>query len=249
MDPRPVEKSLFSETQLIGSSCADEDWSVRGAFRDVADYRQVDRFNHLREATPRCAAKVVNIHLVGVPVARFGAKPHPMSVTIRLNSQFGTGFHGTTSLALETLHSTLRGRVPRAVLDYGCGSGVLGIYLARSGAKRVYMADISRSAIQTARMNARLNACSRHLRFRVASCAEQLRVRNLDLIVSNVLAGTNLRNLRAFGNMLAEGGGLILSGIYAGELSRVAALARLHGLRRISSVARGGWLQLYLRKT
>lgn len=233
---------------MTGSLHGDEGWIVRGAFRAVADYRQVERFSHLYNGLPRRPPTVVNIDLVGVPAARFSVRPRPMSVTIQVNKQFGTGFHETTSLALQTLHSTLRGSVPKAAMDYGCGSGVLGIYLARSGARRVHMVDISRSAIQAARRNARLNACSPRLRFRLASYAGQLRERNLDLIVSNVLAEINLRNMRAFGEMLADGGGLILSGIYSGELERMSALARQYGLRRISSVARGGWQQLYLRK-
>lgn len=44
------------------------------------------------------------------------------------------------------------------VLDLGCGYGVVGIYAAlQIGAQRVSMSDISETAVETARENARLN--------------------------------------------------------------------------------------------
>jgi ribosomal protein L11 methyltransferase len=68
---------------------------------------------------------------------------------------FGTGSHPTTRLCLEWLESHLRGG--EEVLDYGCGSGILGIAAALLGARRVHAVDIDPQALRATRENALRN--------------------------------------------------------------------------------------------
>ena len=60
---------------------------------------------------------------------------------------FGTGSHATTLLCLELL----LGRPPGAVLDLGCGSGVLAIAAARLGHAPVLACDDDPTAVEVAR--------------------------------------------------------------------------------------------------
>jgi len=68
---------------------------------------------------------------------------------------FGTGSHPTTRLCLEWLEAHLHGG--EEVLDYGCGSGILGIAAALLGAARVQAVDIDPQALRATRHNAQRN--------------------------------------------------------------------------------------------
>lgn len=67
---------------------------------------------------------------------------------------FGSGHHASTFLCLEELHKVdLEGNLRNKVcLDLGCGSGILGIAMAKMGAK-VDVCDIDEYAIEQTRKN------------------------------------------------------------------------------------------------
>jgi len=68
---------------------------------------------------------------------------------------FGTGTHPTTHLCLLWLLDNVNKDV--TVLDYGCGSGILGIAAKKIGAKKVFGVDIDDQAIKSSRDNAEIN--------------------------------------------------------------------------------------------
>jgi ribosomal protein L11 methyltransferase len=74
-------------------------------------------------------------------------------VVIDPGRAFGTGAHPTTRLALELLQEL----EPGALLDVGCGSGVLSIAAAKLGFGPVTGIDLDRAAIEATRTNAAVN--------------------------------------------------------------------------------------------
>jgi len=68
---------------------------------------------------------------------------------------FGTGTHATTHLCLIWLLKNIKKNV--TVLDYGCGSGILGIAAKKIGAKEVLGVDIDDQAIKSSQENAEIN--------------------------------------------------------------------------------------------
>ncbi len=109
--------------------------------------------------------------------------PDPAAISIAIDPglAFGTGSHATTRLLLRWLAGTLkRGD---CVLDYGCGSGILGIVAARLGARRVVGVDIDPQALLVAEENSAKNGVTVHF-FTPDSMPDQ----PADIVVANILA-------------------------------------------------------------
>lgn len=86
--------------------------------------------------------------------------PNPQAVNLKLDPglAFGTGNHASTFLCLQWLGKTdLKDKI---VVDYGCGSGILGVAALLLGAKKVYATDIDPQAVLATRQNAELNGIS-----------------------------------------------------------------------------------------
>jgi ribosomal protein L11 methyltransferase len=82
------------------------------------------------------------------------APADPEAVVVRLDPglAFGTGTHPTTALCLQMLDAMpLAGRT---LIDYGCGSGILGIAALKLGARRVAAVDLDPQALVATRENA-----------------------------------------------------------------------------------------------
>ena len=83
--------------------------------------------------------------------------PDPDAINILLDPglAFGAGTHPTTAMCLRALDADLP--PGQRVVDYGCGSGILGIAAARLGATAVLGVDNDPQAITASRDNARRN--------------------------------------------------------------------------------------------
>jgi ribosomal protein L11 methyltransferase len=75
------------------------------------------------------------------------------AVTIEPGRAFGTGAHASTRLCIELLAGVRRG----ALVDVGCGSGVIGLAAARLGFGPLAAVDIDPVAVEVARANAAAN--------------------------------------------------------------------------------------------
>lgn len=90
-------------------------------------------------------------------VPQWSTPPDVQSTNIILNPglAFGTGEHATTKLCLLLLRSLIKGG--ELFLDYGTGSGILGIAAIKFGAAMSVGVDIDPQAIKSAHQNAALN--------------------------------------------------------------------------------------------
>ncbi|MBC8022509.1 MAG: 50S ribosomal protein L11 methyltransferase [Burkholderiales bacterium] len=84
--------------------------------------------------------------------------PRPGDVNIMLDpgAAFGTGSHPTTRMCLAWLETNVRRG--DSVLDYGCGSGILGIAALKLGAASAAGVDVDPLALEAARYNSLRNA-------------------------------------------------------------------------------------------
>ncbi|MBL4623111.1 MAG: 50S ribosomal protein L11 methyltransferase [Immundisolibacteraceae bacterium] len=124
---------------------------------------------------------------------------------------FGTGNHATTSLCLDWLAE----HPPKGqkVIDYGCGSGVLGVAALCLGADQVLGVDIDPQALTATRNNAELNLVST----RMTTCGVDENTPSefggVNLLIANILYQPLTELAEDFAQMLVAGGDLVLSGL------------------------------------
>jgi len=129
---------------------------------------------------------------------------------------FGTGTHPTTALCLEWLDRIdLRGKT---VVDFGCGSGILGIAALLLGAARVWAIDHDPQAVAATRDNARANGVDQPLE---AGLSDAPAPQPADVVLANILAGTLIDLSPLLVDRVAPGGALVLSGILRNQADAV----------------------------
>jgi len=132
---------------------------------------------------------------------------------------FGTGTHPTTSLCLQWLDALDLNE--KLVVDFGCGSGILGIAALKLGAKYVHGIDIDPQALIASKDNAQRNQVEDRLAVYLPKNQPDLQA---DIVLANILAGP-LRELRqVITHYCRTGGKLVLSGILATQADEINQL-------------------------
>ncbi|MFA0810918.1 50S ribosomal protein L11 methyltransferase [Microbulbifer epialgicus] len=147
--------------------------------------------------------------------------PHPESVNLLLDPglAFGTGTHPTTYLCLQWLaQEPLQGK---SVIDFGCGSGILGIGTLLLGAERAIGTDIDPQALIASRDNAKRNGIDPK-RFPVY-LPEQMPQESVDVMLANILAGPLVELATELIKLTKVGGRICLSGILVSQAEQVKA--------------------------
>ena len=163
-------------------------------------------------------------------VPSWHAAPDPAAINIELDPgmAFGTGSHPTTRLCLEWLCEAVTPGC--SVLDYGCGSGILGIAAGLLGAGNVLGVDIDDKAIEAARDNAARNRVA----MQVQHSGEALD-RTFDVVVANILTNPLCVLAPAIAARVATGGRVALSGVLETQAGQV--IAAWQSLRKASAFA------------
>lgn len=144
--------------------------------------------------------------------------PDPDAVNIRLDPglAFGTGTHATTALCLGWLDTH---RVDDLnVIDFGCGSGILGIAAAMLKAKHVWAVDIDPQAVLATESNAILNKVDVLLTIGLSTEADLPQV---EVLLANILANPLKLLAKQFSEIVLPGGNIVLSGILATQADGV----------------------------
>ncbi|MCE9630287.1 MAG: 50S ribosomal protein L11 methyltransferase [Planctomycetia bacterium] len=158
---------------------------------------------------------------------------------------FGTGLHETTQLCLAALMRWRQGGGPLdCVLDFGSGSGILGIAAAVLGAGQVDSVEIDGWAHEAIRANASRNGVAECIR--VAGQLSETAA-GYDLVYANIVAAVLVAEAEAICWLVRRdaNGGLagcvVLSGLLAEEWPQVAeCYTRLLDLRPVMT-SMGDW--------
>lgn len=145
--------------------------------------------------------------------------PEPQAVNLLLDPglAFGTGTHPTTFLCLRWLAAQELKR--KSIIDYGCGSGILGVAALLLGAESATGIDIDPQALLATRENTMRNKLD-SARFPVYfpnKCPTQ----EVDVVVANILAGPLVELADDLSALLKQGGFICLSGVLASQYEAI----------------------------
>lgn len=171
-----------------------------------------------------------------VPSWHVAPDPNAINLVLDPGLAFGTGSHPTTRLCLEWLCE--HAKPGRTVLDYGCGSGILGIAAARLGAGPVLGVDIDDKALEAARDNAERN----HVEMLLAHTSKPL-LASFDLVVANILTNPLCVLAPLLSGRVGESGRIALSGVLEAQAQQVIDVYRPYIELKVGAIF-DGWARL-----
>lgn len=151
-------------------------------------------------------------------------QPDPNAVNLILDPglAFGTGTHPTTALCLKWLdEQDLSGKT---VVDYGCGSGILGIAALLLGAEKVYAIDNDPQALTATRDNAERNQIDANKV--ITLLPDEVGPIQADILIANILAQPLYALRDKMLSLLTAEGKLALSGVLDHQAAELNAYYR-----------------------
>src|ERR1700716_359838 len=256
LEPKPGEIRLWSDTLVRALFEESPDAGPLGAARNL-DRLATVLGPHVTQSARVIAVKSQDwerVWLSDWKSMRFGrrlwvcptadaAPDDPDAVVVRLDPgmAFGTGTHPTTALCLQILDSLpLTGR---SVVDYGCGSGILGIAALKLGAAHVWAVDLDPQALLATRENAGSNDVSA----RIDVQGVEGSLRPAYCVMANILAGPLIELAPTLTQACEPGGYLLLSGLLKTQAYAVKA-AYGAAFDMVQVVERDDWCCIYARR-
>lgn len=148
----------------------------------------------------------------------------PAAQTLKLDPglAFGTGTHPTTAMCIEWVvaHSCQ----DKQIIDYGCGSGVLGIAALLRGARHVHFVDIDPQALTATQNNLNNNAIGAD-QYQL-DLVRAFSAPAADILLANILSGPLIDLAPELSALTRPQGRICLSGVLAEQAEDVAAAYR-----------------------
>ncbi|MEK5325096.1 50S ribosomal protein L11 methyltransferase [Aeribacillus sp. FSL M8-0254] len=158
---------------------------------------------------------------------------------------FGTGTHPTTVLCIQALEKKVqKGNI---VIDVGTGSGVLSIASALLGADKVIALDLDPVAVDSARLNVKLNKVQHLVQVKQNNLLDDIDVK-ANVIVANILAEVILRFVRDAHERLENGGYFITSGIIQNKKHEVEQVLIEAGFTIEETMTMEDWVAFIAKK-
>ena len=171
--------------------------------------------------------------------------PDPTATNILLDPglAFGTGTHPTTFLCLQWLAAQALSDIGNDshIIDYGCGSGILGVAALLLGAQQATGVDIDPQAIIASQDNLQRNhlAADRFTIHLPEHCPNQ----TADIMVANILAGPLAELAYTLLALIKPQGRICLSGILNHQAQAVMD-AYSHAIDFDPVEQKQGWVRL-----
>lgn len=162
---------------------------------------------------------------------------------------FGTGSHETTFLCLKLFTENVLGTPVDHVLDFGSGSGILGLAIFKFYPDaKVDFYDIDPEANKNCYQNAEINELEdKAFRLLLPEVRERL-LPEYDVVFANILESILTEEKNALVKFTKPGGSLILSGLLKHQAEGIADLYRAEGLTLVEHLEKGDWAALHFKK-
>ncbi|MBX3037256.1 MAG: 50S ribosomal protein L11 methyltransferase [Anaerolineales bacterium] len=231
-------------------------------------YKQIADQNWMEAWKQHYKPILIGQRLLILPAWLQNPEPNRIPIKIDPGMAFGTGTHPTTQLCLELMElyfdkttaddrpQTANKDVSRqrsAVIDVGCGSGILSIAALKLGAKKVLGVDIDIESVKNSRENADVNEIGDELILGQGSVTEvlngQFEFKSAPLVVANILAPVLIRLFDAgLADLIEKDGEIILSGILSHQAESVIEAGQAKGLIKNEVRQINDWVAISLSK-
>jgi ribosomal protein L11 methyltransferase len=216
---------LYADTEAEAQAAARrlrreaQDWCSLGVRLGTIDVTRLRREDWAEAWKVHFPVQQVSPRLVIKPSWReHAAAPGELVIELDPGMSFGTGRHATSRFCLRQLDRLRRPGQPQALLDAGCGSGILTVAAVKLGYAPVAAFDADPGCILSTRENLRRNNIAEN---EVRVFQEDLRLlvlrRHFDAVVANLQTPILLACQQRLATVLAPDGILIVAGILAAE--------------------------------
>jgi ribosomal protein L11 methyltransferase len=162
---------------------------------------------------------------------------------------FGTGTHATTFNCLKLFIEKVRLSQAAKVLDFGCGSGILGVaVLKKDISAQVCFCDVDKLALDNCVQNLEINFEGENLSKVSVVSRERYKIEEFDLVFANILLNILLLEIDTICNSVKTKGQLILSGLTPEQEVEVLSHYTKKGFSLLDKTIDQGWLALRLKK-
>lgn len=167
-------------------------------------------------------------------------------IEISAATAFGTGEHPTTNGCVRACQAYFDPKQHGCCLDLGCGSGILGIVLAKIGGRNIFAMDCDEEAVRVAKENFSINGVA-HKIHATRNQYYEFAHRQYDFIVANILAEPLISMSESIAHCLNQRGLLILSGFLSDDVN-VLKKYKQHGLVEKYKYNVNGWATIVFEK-
>jgi ribosomal protein L11 methyltransferase len=175
-----------------------------------------------------------------------------IALKIDAATAFGSGEHPTTSGCLQALDDLAKNNQFKNMLDMGCGSGILGIAMAKTwNGGYVLAVDNDPESVRVTEQNAILNGCNDNLIALVSEGFSDSRVKQagpFEIITANILAKPLCMMAPDMKMSLAPQGYVVLSGLLDRQKEMVLKACEAEGLHLIKIHPIDDWVTLVLQR-
>jgi len=158
---------------------------------------------------------------------------------------FGTGTHPTTVMCIQALERTVQKN--DHVIDVGTGSGVLSIAAALLGAGKVTALDLDEVAVQSAKLNVKLNKVQDVVTVSKNDLLNGVESQ-ADVVVSNILAEVIMSFTDDVANAVKKGGYFIASGIIQAKKNEVKEAIVESGFTIEETIVMEDWIAFIAKR-
>lgn len=161
---------------------------------------------------------------------------------------FGTGNHETTFLCLTLFEEIIKElKEGSTCLDFGCGSGILGIVAVKKKRMVVDFVDIDTNALDNCVANLEYNEFQKYQEGHGVILRDRFKPeQKYGLVFANILESILISEYTTITDSLAKDGFLIVSGLLIDQ--EEAILSKYSNLQHLKTVSKGDWISILFKK-
>ena len=177
----------------------------------------------------------------------------PTKKLLKINASyaFGTGYHSTTRHCIETMYECSKSKKFQNILDYGSGSGILGIAAKKlMPYSKITLIDVDNLAVKMSKFNLKKNNIISNNNVLEVSPKKRKHIKKnfYNLIFANILLPQLKSLIKEFTYILDHNGFIIVSGILIYQKNQLINLYRKFKIYPVKISEEEKWITITFKK-